>query len=227
MHEMIDTIKEDRPNNRIWVGDFDDAAAKSFVEKVLDISSRDEDAPIMVLIDSDGGKIHSLISMIGVMDSVPNPFITVAVGRAFSAGAVLLAHGDARFASPLARIMIHESSAGVFGHIEDGKTGMAEWELLNKTLLGILSKDMKKPPEDLMKLLKACGRDVYLSADDAVKHGIIDNIGLPYMKEVPVVNPDFKYEVGLLQNLKKPSMVRQLGPEKPVKKAVTKKKKKK
>lgn len=206
--EMMQIIQN--KSNKLWVGDVTDELAKNFVERVLDISAQDEQKPIVVYINSNGGSIYALSSIQAIMDSVPNTFITVALGRAISAGADLLAHGDIRFVSPYSRIMIHEASGGVGGHIDDVKGSYEEFQTLNNMSMEIMAKNMGMPLPKLRELFKERGRDMYLNPEEAVQLGLADHVGVPTVKEIPV--QQMKYEVAL-QVHPKPSILRRDPPK--------------
>lgn len=193
--EMMQMVGSSEKSNRIWIGGFDDNLAKMFAERVLDISSRDENKPIVLYINSPGGDADAMLAMMAVMDSVPNTFITVAIGQASSAGAFLLAHGDIRFVSPYSRVMIHEISAGASGHIDDLETSMKNLVAVNDIAIATLAKNMGKTMVEIRDIFKKRGRNMYLTPEETVELGIADHVGVPTIKEVPISNT--KYEISL------------------------------
>lgn len=170
---------EDGP---IWVNKFSEDAARAFV-KVLHYQSRqDPSSPIVIYIDSNGGDAYALLTMIGAMEQIPNPIITCAMSKAMSAGAMLLACGDTRYASQHASIMIHEISAGTVGHIEDINTQHVNLTKMNDKLMKLLVKKCKiKGGLTALKKQLATARDLYLDPEEAVKFGLIDHIGIPML----------------------------------------------
>jgi ATP-dependent Clp protease, protease subunit len=171
-----------KSDNIVWVNSFTEDAAKKFAESVQKAAGSSTKRPIVVYIDSYGGYVDSLASMIGIMDQTPNPFVTVCIGKAMSCGAVLLSHGDKRFVAPHSRVMIHEIQAGMGGNINDIKVSVAETERLNKHfVMGLLAKNCGKTPKQLTALF-AKERDVYMSPEDAVRFKIADAIGIPTVK---------------------------------------------
>jgi len=197
-HDEENTNHMTGPNDkssRIWIGGFDDALAKTFAERVFSINAQDENRPIVLYINSPGGCADAMLSMQAVMDSVQNTFVTVAVGQASSAGALLLAHGDIRFVSPYSRVMIHEISAGASGHIEDLETSMKNLVAVNDIAIATLAKNMGKTLVEVREIFKKRGRNMYLTPEETVELGIADHIGIPSIKEVPIQN--MKYEISL------------------------------
>lgn len=181
-------------NDEIWVNKFDHEQAIKLREQIMSISKINPQKPIIVYIDSYGGAVDALASMIETFDSVPNPIITVAVGSAMSCGAILLSHGDVRFCGPNSRIMIHEVSSGTIGDVHDMKADTQEAQRLNTHFMGILAKNCGfKNYDELRKVIKEQdGRDRYLSADSAVEFGIVDVVGMP------MVTSQVMYEINVL-----------------------------
>lgn len=175
-------------SGEIWVTDFTDGAAIEFREQILEASKGDAQRPIVVYIHSYGGAVDVLASMIETMDEVPNPIITVAHGMAMSCGAVLLSHGDIRFAGKNSRIMVHEVSGGV-GHddVHNMVSDAAEVKRLNKWFMGLLAKNcnIKGGYDTIRKLIKnQDGRNKWMGADEAVKFGIVDCVGMPKLNRM-------------------------------------------
>lgn len=171
--------------DEIWVTEFNEEASLKFREKVIGISKEDPNEPIIIYIDSYGGMVDSLASMIETIDEVPNPIITVAMGKAMSCGAILLSHGDLRWIGTHSRVMIHEVSSGTGGDVHDMYADAVETKRLNKYFLGLLAKNcgIKGGYDGLRKLIKARdGRDIYLDAQAALKFGIVDAIGTPAIR---------------------------------------------
>lgn len=181
--DMIPTNEIIDNNGPIWVNKFTEDSARAFVKQLQFQSTRDPTAPIVIYIDSYGGDAYSLLTMISAMDAVPNEIITVAMGKAMSAGAVLLACGDVRCAIPLSTIMIHEVSSGTFGHIADMNIQHENIAQLNEKVLSLLAKRCKiKGGVAALKRSLSKVRDLYLTADEAVKFGLIDKVGFPVIQ---------------------------------------------
>lgn len=167
--------------NEIWVTKFDEDHAQKFRIAVLDAAKGDPNRPITIHIDSYGGYVDALAKMIETLDEVPNPIVTVCMGKAMSCGAILLSHGDVRFLGRHSRVMVHEVSSGTWGNVQDMKEDVKETVRLNEYFMGMLAKNCGfKNYEEFRSVLKEQdGRDRYLAGDDAIKFGIVDAIGLP------------------------------------------------
>ena len=130
---------------------------------------------ITMHIDSPGGSVKSGLSMVDVMEYISADIRTVNTGMAASMGSVLLGAGTKGKRSSLrfSRVMLHQSSGGFSGNIQDAKIDMQEWEECNKILFNLLGGYCSKKPEQVMK---DATRDFWLNADAAVKYGIIDEV---------------------------------------------------
>lgn len=139
--------------------------------------------PIVVYINSYGGSIHNMFAMVDLLNSVDSTIITVAIGKAMSAGAALLSFGDIRFATDNCSIMLHEASSGMAGNVRDMVVDAKETERINKQMLDFIAENcnMKGGGKALAKLFTNERRDVYLTPKEAKKLGLIDYIGFPKM----------------------------------------------
>lgn len=170
-------------SRRIWVTSFSQDAVKSFSNAVLNAAERDESEPIVIYIDSYGGEVAGCLGMISVMEAVPNPTLTIAVGKAMSAGAVLLSNGNVRCAAPHVRLMLHEASGGGLGNVNDAEAAVEELRYQNEYMLEILARNCGyKSTKELKKLFSNERRDRYLSAHEAKKIHLIDHVGVPMIE---------------------------------------------
>lgn len=166
----------------IIVNDFTEESAKSFREAFYKQIAIDPELPVIIYVDSYGGEIDSLTHMLDVIDSVPTHVITACLGKAMSCGAVLLSHGDTRYISPNARVMIHQASGGVRGTTNEAKTDVKELSRLNEALLKILAKNTKRSVKEITKIFDN-NLDKYFSAAEVVKFRIADKIGVPKLMQ--------------------------------------------
>jgi ATP-dependent Clp protease protease subunit len=176
--------KNQSKTGEIWVNEFTERSALEFREHVISISTKDPTGPIVIYIDSYGGYVDSLAKMIDTIHQVQNLIITACIGKAMSCGAILLSCGDFRYCAPNSRIMIHEVSAGAFGDVNEMKNSVEETDRLNKHFMNLLAKNcgLKGYP-DLRKIIKAHdGKDIFLGANEAVKFGIVDQVGIPKLQ---------------------------------------------
>lgn len=135
------------------------------------VDSRD----ITMHIDSPGGSVKSGLSMVDVMEYITSDIRTVNTGMAASMGSVLLGAGTKGKRSSLrhSTTMLHQSSGGFSGNIQDAEIDWKEWQKVNKELFILLGEYCGKKPEQVMK---DATRDFWLNAEEAKKYGIIDEI---------------------------------------------------
>jgi len=159
----------------IWVaGPVNDIMSTVVQAQLMFLDSIDS-TDITMHIDSPGGSVKSGLSMVDVMEYINSDIRTVNTGMAASMGSILLGAGTKgkRCSLRFSRTMLHQSSGGFEGNIQDAKINMVEWEKLNKTLFDLLGEYCNKPSEQVMKDAE---RDLWLSASDALEYGIIDEI---------------------------------------------------
>ena len=130
---------------------------------------------ITMHIDSPGGSVKSGLSMVDVMDYIKSDIKTVNTGMAASMGSVLLGAGTKGKRASLkhSTTMLHQSSGGFNGNIQDAEIDWKEWQKVNKELFNLLGEYCGKDPEEVMK---DATRDFWLNAEEAKKYGIIDEI---------------------------------------------------
>ncbi len=138
----------------------------------LDTTSSED---ITMHIDSPGGSVKSGLSMVDVMEYIKCDISTINTGMAASMGSVLLGAGTKgkRMSLNHSTTMLHQSSGGFSGNIQDAEIDWKNWQEVNKELFILLGDYCNKKPEQVMK---DATRDFWLSAQEAVEYGIIDEI---------------------------------------------------
>ena len=156
-------------------GEIEDNMATLIVAQLLFLQSEDNNKPIHLYINSPGGVCTAGLSIVDTINILKCPVYTYCMGQCASMGAVLLSCGEKgkRFILPHARVMIHQASFGARGQIEDVRRTFEEGNRINEMLLKILAKNCDKTEEELKKDMD---RDCWLSSEDSVKYGIVDNI---------------------------------------------------
>ena len=163
----------------IWVaGPVNDNMSVVVQAQLMFLSQLDQSRPITMHIDSPGGSVKAGLGMVDVMEYIPNPIETINTGMAASMGSVLLGAGTKGMRSSLrhSRTMLHQSSGGAGGNIQDARISFEEWEKLNSELFVLLGEYCGKTPKQVMK---DATRDLWLSSSEALKYGIIDDIIIP------------------------------------------------
>lgn len=159
----------------LWVaGPVDDNMSTVVQAQLMYLDSVDS-SDITMHIDSPGGSVKSGLSMVDVMDYIRCDIRTVNTGMAASMGSVLLGAGTKGKRSSLrfSRTMLHQSSGGFRGNIQDAEIDMVEWKKVNQTLFDLLGSYCGKTAKQVMK---DASRDLWLSSTEALDYGIIDEI---------------------------------------------------
>ena len=171
---------------------FDEGSAAEFHAHITRISESDPTYPIRIYIDSYGGNVDALASMIETMESIPNKIITICTGKAMSCGAILLAAGDYRFCGKNSRILIHEIQSGAVGDPYDLKNSSEEIMRLNKHWLDFFAKKcgLKDYTEFRGIIHQNEGKDMYFTPEQAKEFGIIDDVGFPVIKPLIMYHID-------------------------------------
>lgn len=159
----------------IWVaGGVDDHMSTIVQAQLMFLDSLDRN-DITMHIDSPGGSVKSGLSMVNVMEYINSDIRTICTGMAASMGSVLLGAGTKgkRGALEDSEIMLHQSSGGAVGNIQDAEITMKWWKKKNDRLFELLGRYCNKPKETVM--LDA-SRDFWLTAQEGVEYGIIDEI---------------------------------------------------
>jgi ATP-dependent Clp protease protease subunit len=159
----------------IWVaGEVNDHMSTIVQAQLMFLDSLDS-MDITMHIDSPGGSVKSGLSMVDVMDYIHSDIRTINTGMAASMGSILLGAGTKgkRCSLKFSRTMLHQSSGGFGGNIQDAEIDMIEWKKLNQLLFDLLGGYCGKTAEQVMA---DASRDLWLSSDDALKYGIIDEI---------------------------------------------------
>ena len=159
----------------IWVAGVVNDNMSTVVQAQLMFLDSLDNTDITMHIDSPGGSVKSGLSMVDVMDYINSDIRTINTGMAASMGSVLLGAGTKgkRCSLRFSRTMLHQSSGGFEGNIQDAKINMKEWEKLNKILFDLLGEYCNKPSEVVME---DASRDLWLSSEVALSYGIIDEI---------------------------------------------------
>src|SRR6059058_3276564 len=157
------------------VGPVTEITANLIVAQLLFLESENPDKDIFFYINSPGGSVSAGLAVYDTMQFIKPDVSTLCVGQAASMGALLLAAGDRgkRFALPNSRVMIHQPMGGFQGQATDVEIHAKEILYLRQRLNEILAKHSKQSVE---RISRDTDRDNFLSADEAVKYGIVDRV---------------------------------------------------
>lgn len=159
----------------LWVAGPVNDRMSTIVQAQLMFLDSVEVKDIIMHIDSPGGSVKSGLSMVDVMDYIKSDIATINTGMAASMGSVLLGAGTKGKRSSLrfSKVMLHQSSGGFRGNIQDAEIDWKEWKEVNSILFDLLGDFCDKDPEQVKSDSQ---RDFWMSAQEAVDYGIIDEI---------------------------------------------------
>ena len=160
----------------IFIGsEITDDLANLVVAQLLFLQSEDSTKDVSVYINSPGGSVTAGLAIYDTMQFLKCDVVTYCVGQAASMGAVLLTAGakGKRHALPGARIMIHQPWGGAQGTASDIHIQAKEILRLKEHLNGILAHHTGK---SLKTVAKDTDRDFFMSAEEAVKYGLVDDV---------------------------------------------------
>jgi ATP-dependent Clp protease protease subunit len=164
--------------------EIDSNIASNIIATLLYLDEQDSSKDITIYINSVGGDIDALFAIYDTFQLIASPIKTVAIGKAYSAAAVLLAAGTKgkRFICPNAQIMIHHIQVSEMeGSKKEVVEQVARLDSENKSLVEMLARHCGQPAG---KVDEDCQDDKYFTAKEAVKYGIADKI-MPMSKKPP------------------------------------------
>lgn len=156
-------------------GEITDATANVVIAQLIYLEGKNPDKDIFLYINSPGGSVSAGIAIYDTMNYIKCDVSTICVGLAASMGAFLLSSGakGKRFALPNSEIMIHQPLGGTQGQASDIEIQAKHMKKTKNMLNKIFSENTGKSLEEIEK---DTDRDNYMSAEEAKKYGLIDNI---------------------------------------------------
>ena len=160
----------------VFIGNaIDDTVANLIIAQILFLQMEDPDKDISVYINSPGGIVTSGLAIYDTMQYVKCDISTFCIGQASSMGAVLLSAGTKgkRYVLPHARVMIHQPWGGMQGAAADISIHVKEILNLRDKIYQIL---VDHTGQSIEKIKKDCDRDYFMSAEEAEKYGLVDEV---------------------------------------------------
>ena len=156
-------------------GPIDDAVANSVIAQLLFLDAQDPDKDIYLYINSPGGSDSAGLAIFDTMNFINADVQTIVIGMAASMGAFLLAAGEKgkRYALPNAEVMIHQPLGGAQGQATEIEIAAKHILKTRDTLNKILA---ERTGQTLKVIARDTDRDNYMSAEEAVKYGLVDAI---------------------------------------------------
>jgi ATP-dependent Clp protease protease subunit len=168
----------------IRVGEVNLATSEKFTDLMSKAHSIGQPV-IPIIVDSFGGECYSLFGILSEIENSKIPVCTIVESKAMSAGAIIFSAGTKgmRYMAPNATVLIHEVFNWAVGKSADVTEVSNHTEKLNKMIFDILAKNCGKDKNYFMDILQQKrNADWYLTARDAIKHGIADEIKVPNYK---------------------------------------------
>ena len=157
------------------VGPVNEMSANLIVAQLLFLESENPEKDISFYINSPGGSVSAGLAIYDTMQFVKPDVSTLCIGQAASMGAFLLAAGakEKRFALPNSRVMIHQPMGGFQGQASDVEIHAREILYLRSRLNELMA---KHTGQDVKTIEHDTDRDNFLSAEEAVKYGLVDKV---------------------------------------------------
>lgn len=160
----------------VWLGsEVRDENANQICAQIMLLAAEDPDKDIWLYINSPGGSITAGMAIYDTMQFVRPDVATVAMGMAASMGQFLLSSGakGKRFATPHARVMMHQPSGGIGGTATDIKINAELILHMKKTMAELIAEQTGKSPEQINK---DSDRDRWFTAPEALDYGFVDHV---------------------------------------------------
>lgn len=172
-YDIYSRLLEDRI---IFLGEeVNEHTANVVVAQLLHLANEDPNKDIQLYINSPGGSVYDGLAIYDTIQYIKPDVQTIGIGLQASMGAFLLSSGTKgkRFALPNSRIMIHQPSSGTQGKITDQEITLREGLYLKQRLNEILAKNTG---QKISKIEKDADRDFWMSAEESVAYGLIDEV---------------------------------------------------
>lgn len=175
------------------IKDFDEESGKHLAEAISKATANQQGV-LPIVVDSFGGDVYGLLSIIEEIKAAPIPIATIVRGKAMSCGAMLAALGTRgmRYIGPHSHILIHHISSSHMGITPSLKEDQKQTSRLEKQVFEMVDKNCgHKPGYFLGKLKPMEGADWYITPREAVNLGLVDHI------KIPEFRVDISVEMGL------------------------------
>ncbi|MCL2748782.1 MAG: ATP-dependent Clp protease proteolytic subunit [Alphaproteobacteria bacterium] len=156
-------------------GEIDSQMADTIIAQMLFLESENPNADISLYIQSPGGDVYAGLAILDTMQYIKSNVATIGMGIVASMASILLAGGEKgkRLVLPNTRIMIHQPMAGTKGQVTDMEIQVKEFSKTKETLIKMLSGFTGQKEKVLFDAME---RDNYMTADEAKKFGLIDDV---------------------------------------------------
>jgi ATP-dependent Clp protease, protease subunit len=176
-HEQESSYQPDPSRIVLLNGDVTEHSVGALVAQMLYLANENNRKPMYLMISTYGGCIDSMFSLYDMIKFLPCPVYTVALGKVMSAGILLLASGSKgkRLIGKSTRLMIHSVSGGMQGNVFEMANESKEQVRLHEQMIEAIVSETKMNREELNTIMNL-GHDYYITAEQAIKYGIVDQI---------------------------------------------------
>jgi len=177
----------------IRVNKFDEESAKEFSAKMA-LAHNTGQKVIPIVIDSYGGQVYSLMSMISNIKMAELPIATIVEGKAMSCGAILFSFGSdgMRYMGKDSTLMIHDVSSMSYGKNEEIQVSAAETKRLNEIVYKMMARNCDQPDDYFKNIVHdKAHADWFLDAEEAKKHKLANHLRVPKLQ----INVDVSIEM--------------------------------
>jgi len=178
----------------IRVRKFDETSAKDF-SSLMNKAQNSGQPVVPVIIDSYGGQVYSLMSMISDIKHSKIPVATIVQGKAMSCGAILFSFGTEgyRYMDPDATIMIHDVSSMEIGKVEEIKASAEETERLNQKIYSMMAENCGHHKDYFLDIVhEKSHADWFLEGGECKKYNLANHLHIPELKIKATVDFEFK-----------------------------------
>ena len=168
----------------IRVNKFDEDSAKEFSMKMA-LAHNSGQKVIPIVINSYGGQVYSLMSMISNIKAAELPIATIIEGKAMSCGAILFSFGEdgMRYMDPNSTLMIHDVSSMAYGKNEEIQVSAAETIRLNTIVYQMMARNCGQPDDYFQKIVHdKAHADWFLDSQEAKKHKLANHLRVPKLE---------------------------------------------
>lgn len=159
-----------------FFGDVTEELVKHTIVHLVTLAEEKPNEPIHLIISTNGGSVVDMLALYDVMKMVTTPIHTVGIGKIMSAGCLLLAAGDKRKMGANATLMYHSIWSGSHGSQWEMKVALAEHERMARQTDGLVAFETGHSVEDIQALYAVERVDRYMTPEEALAFGFIDEI---------------------------------------------------
>lgn len=166
----------------VLVNEFNEEASRKFYADMNDAENSEQDI-IPIVVDSYGGQVYALMSMVDTIRASKKKIATISLGKSMSCGAILLScgHDGYRFCAPRTTVLIHDVSSWTHGKVEDIKTEASEADRLNNEIYHLMDRNCGHEEGYFQKIVHdhKGHADWYLTAEEAKEHNLVNHVKIP------------------------------------------------